>query len=199
MSTEPPVSPGRPVPSRPIPFFSKLFATGLFAGFIPGPTGTWGSLLGAGCYYVLPGTEEPLLLALIIGVAFFAGAYASNVVAERTGHRLTRAAELAKATFQPASHASADPSIVVIDEIVGMWASLLLLPKSLPILILAFCFFRLYDIVKPYPARLLERVPRGWGIMLDDLVAAVYANVSSHVVLLLARAFLPVISLGWSP
>jgi len=103
--------------------------------------------------------EQAPLLALIIAVAFFAGAYASNVVAERTGHRLTRAAEFAKAAFQPASHASADPSIVVIDEIVGMWGALLLLPKSLPILILAFCFFRAYDIVKPYPARLLERVP----------------------------------------
>jgi len=114
------------------------------------------------------------------------------------GHRLTRAAELAKATFQPASHASADPSIVVIDEIVGMWASLLLLPKSLPILILAFCFFRLYDIVKPYPARLLERLPRGWGIMVDDLVAAAYANLSTHAILLLARTLFPNVALGGS-
>ena len=196
MNTEHPASPGSPDDPRSIPFLSKFFATGLYTGLIPGPTGTWGSLLGAACYYLVPGTEQPLLLALIIAVTFFAGAYTSGVVAERTGHQLTRAAELAKSAFQPDAHASPDPSIVVIDEIVGMWASLLLLPKSLPILILAFCFFRLYDIVKPYPARLLERVPRGWGIMLDDLVAAVYANVSSHVVLLLARAFLPDISLG---
>ena len=196
MSTEHPASPGSPDAPRPTPFLSKLFATGLYTGYIPGPTGTWGSLLGAACYYFLPGMEQAPLLALIIAVAFFAGAYASNVVAERTGHRLTRAAEFAKAAFQPASHASADPSIVVIDEIVGMWGALLLLPKSLPILILAFCFFRAYDIVKPYPARLLERVPHGWGIMLDDLVAAAYANVSTHVVLLLVRALFPDISPG---
>ena len=69
-----------------------------------------------------------------------------------------------------------DPQIVVIDEIVGMWVSLLFLPKTVWISILAFIFFRVYDTVKPPPARRCEEFKNGWGIMLDDVAAGVYAN-----------------------
>jgi phosphatidylglycerophosphatase A len=71
-----------------------------------------------------------------------------------------------------------DPSIVVIDEIVGMWISLLFLPRSIATVLAAFLFFRAFDIIKPPPARQLERLKGGWGVMLDDAAAGVYANVA---------------------
>ena len=71
-----------------------------------------------------------------------------------------------------------------IDEIVGMWISLLFLPKTFFVILLAFIFFRLFDILKPPPARQLEPLPNGWGIMLDDVMAGIYANLAVRLVLL---------------
>ena len=78
-----------------------------------------------------------------------------------------------------------DPQIVVIDEIVGMWISLIILPKTIWIVLLAFFFFRVYDTIKPPPARSLEHLKHGLGIMLDDVAAGVYANISVRVILVL--------------
>jgi phosphatidylglycerophosphatase A len=69
-----------------------------------------------------------------------------------------------------------DPSIVVIDEVVGMLVALWALPFQAGEALAAFLCFRLFDIVKPYPIRRLERQPGGWGIMLDDVLAGLYAN-----------------------
>lgn len=69
-----------------------------------------------------------------------------------------------------------DPGIVVIDEIVGQWIALLFLPYSLTSVIGAFILFRLFDILKPYPIKKLEGIKTGWGIMIDDVMAGVYAN-----------------------
>jgi phosphatidylglycerophosphatase A len=65
---------------------------------------------------------------------------------------------------------------VVWDEVVGMWATLALLPLTPVTAVAGFLLFRVMDIVKPYPARDLEKLPDGWGIMADDLMAGVYAN-----------------------
>jgi phosphatidylglycerophosphatase A len=73
-----------------------------------------------------------------------------------------------------------DPSVVVIDEVVGMWISLILLPKTIAATVMAFLLFRLFDILKPPPARQSERFRNGWGIMTDDVVAGVYANLVGH-------------------
>jgi phosphatidylglycerophosphatase A len=90
--------------------------------------------------------------------------------------------------FQGGAHATADPSIVVIDEIVGVWIALWMLPYSFVVIALAFVAFRAFDIVKPPPARQLERIPNGWGIMLDDVAAGLYANLAVRAVLLAAAA-----------
>jgi len=80
-----------------------------------------------------------------------------------------------------------DPGIVVIDEVVGMLVSLALVSVSVEGAFVAFLLFRAFDIVKPFPARQAERLPAGWGIMADDVVAGIYAN----VVLRLATWVLP--------
>ncbi len=68
-----------------------------------------------------------------------------------------------------------DPSRVVIDEVAGQLAAVLLVPVELPYMVLAFLLFRLFDVLKPLGIRRLERIPNGWGIMLDDLAAGLLA------------------------
>jgi phosphatidylglycerophosphatase A len=70
-----------------------------------------------------------------------------------------------------------DPGHVVIDEVAGQWIALIHSRVDLSHLLAGFLFFRLFDIVKPWPARQLEGLPAGWGIMLDDVAAGVYALV----------------------
>lgn len=70
-----------------------------------------------------------------------------------------------------------DPSKVVIDEIVGVWIAMIGVPFSWLNLALAFGLFRLFDIQKPLGIRRMERLPGGWGVMMDDVLAGVYANV----------------------
>ncbi len=77
-----------------------------------------------------------------------------------------------------------DPSIVVVDEVVGQWVTLTALPFTPFTVVLGFLLFRVMDIVKPWPARDLESVPGGWGIMADDVAAGVYANLAVRVGLL---------------
>ena len=163
-----------------IPFVPNVIATGLFSGYIPWTSGTFGTLVGL-LFYCIPGAEDPFVLGIMVVVGFFVGVWSSARVAAVVGHRLTRSAELSKQLFQQGEHATADPSIVVIDEIVGIWITLLFLPKTIPVMIIGFLAFRVFDILKPQPARNLEKIPNGWGIMLDDVIAGIYANIVTQL------------------
>jgi len=66
---------------------------------------------------------------------------------------------------------------------VGMLVSLLWLPGSWPVIAAAFVAFRVFDIVKPWPAGRLEHIPAGWGVMADDVMAGAYANLTIHVLM----------------
>ncbi|RPH37279.1 phosphatidylglycerophosphatase A [bacterium] len=167
-----------------VSFLTRLIATGLFVGYAPWASGTFGSLLGCAIAF-LPAFENPLVALTLIAVGLGAGVISSAKVAAVEGHRLTRSAAVTKAIFQPETHREPDPSIVVIDEIVGMWISLFFLPLNLPTVIAAFVLFRLLDVLKPPPARQLENVPHGWGIMLDDVICGIYANIGTRLFLLL--------------
>jgi phosphatidylglycerophosphatase A len=163
-------------------FLVRLIATGFFTGYIPFASGTFGSL--AGCIVLLiPGFWSPEILWPAVAVALGAGVVTSSRMARYEGNRLNLLAAQTKALFQPGVHAHPDPSIVVIDEIVGMWISVLHLPPSIAALGIAFVLFRIFDVVKLAPARSAESIPGGWGIMLDDVVAGVYANAGARVVL----------------
>jgi len=171
-------------------FLTRLVATGLFVGYIPWASGTFGSLLGCVVAF-FPAFENPLVSLPLILIVLLAGVITSAKVAAVEGHRLTKIAAATKAIFQPQTHGEPDPSIVVIDEVVGMWISLFLLPLHLPTVIAAFVLFRLFDVVKPPPARHVENVPHGWGIMLDDVVAGIYANIGTRIFLLVLSALHP--------
>ena len=78
-----------------------------------------------------------------------------------------------------------DPAEVTIDEVVGMWISLVLLPKKILIVITAFFAFRFFDIIKPFPARKFDNMNGGFGIMMDDVIAGIYANIILRLALLI--------------
>ena len=181
-----------PPAGRRVPFAVRFIATGFYTGYIPWASGTFGSLAGL-LLFLIPGAVGgawgATMLTVVIVLGFGAGVYTAGRVADAEGNRLNRSAALAKAMFQPAGHAQPDPSIVVIDEIVGMWISLAGVGTGPLPFITAFVLFRLFDVLKPEPARSLERLPRGWGIMLDDVVAGVYANAGTRVVLYLWTLF----------
>lgn len=161
-------------------FLVRFVATGAFSGYSPWASGTAGTFVG--CLVLLvPGIWSLVPLSLLIIIFFFAGTYTAGRIAAFEGNRLTASAAKAKATFQPGSAEHADPSIVVIDEIVGVWITLLFIHPSLLALAAGFVFFRLFDIVKPPPVHTAESLPSGWGIMLDDVIAGVYATIATYL------------------
>ena len=135
-------------------FVTKAFASGLFSGFSPIASGTVGSAVGL-TFYCIPGFEHWYVLLPASLVVLALGIRASDAMEKVYGQ---------------------DPSEVTIDEVVGMWVSLLFLPKSILVGTLAFFIFRILDIVKPYPARRFDNLHGGAGVMLDDVVSAIYTN-----------------------
>ncbi|MGA3264612.1 MAG: phosphatidylglycerophosphatase A [Terracidiphilus sp.] len=136
-------------------------ATFFGAGFgKPGP-GTWGSvaavLLWAAYAWAVHPTAQALLIALLAAIALTLafGIPAATIVARESGRH--------------------DPQFVVIDEVAGQWIALLFSPFDLRHALIALILFRLFDITKPFPVRRLEQLPRGWGIVFDDVAAGLYA------------------------
>jgi phosphatidylglycerophosphatase A len=132
----------------------------------PGP-GTWGSvaavLLWAAFARFLHPTPSALLTALIVGIvlSIALGVPAATIAARESGRK--------------------DPGFVVIDEVAGQWIALLGSPANWRHALIALVLFRLFDITKPFPARQLERLPEGWGIVFDDVAAGLYAWVVAAI------------------
>jgi len=122
----------------------------------PGP-GTWGSVAAVLVWAAFAFTLHPstLALTLAIAVATAIGVPASTIVARESGRE--------------------DPQFVVIDEVAGQWIALLACPIDWYHPLIAVVLFRLFDITKPFPARQLESLPGGWGIVFDDVAAGLYA------------------------
>jgi phosphatidylglycerophosphatase A len=142
-------------------FWAWTVATFFGAGFgKPGP-GTWGSVAAVLLWAVYARLAHPLphtlLLALIAGIAvsIALGVPAATIAAREAGRE--------------------DPGFVVIDEVAGVWIALLFSPFDWLHGIIALVLFRVFDITKPFPARQLENLPEGWGIVFDDVAAGLYA------------------------
>jgi phosphatidylglycerophosphatase A len=147
----------RPEPS----FLIKMIGSGLFTGYLPAASGTAGSLLAI-AIFLIPGFESPILFGAVICAALLIGTKSADEMECRYGD---------------------DPAEVTIDEIVGMWISLYLLPKKVVLILAAFIIFRIMDIFKPFPARRFDRMQGGFGIMMDDVVSAIYTNFILHTAL----------------
>ena len=141
---------------------SKLIATVFGVGYIQKGAGTLAALFCCLAYFFLRKetaiwVELPLLLAVfILGVA------TASAVEKEWGH---------------------DSNRVVVDEVHGMMMALFLVPNDWRYLLAAFVLFRFFDIVKPMGIRKMERLPGGWGVMLDDLLAGIYSNVILHCII----------------
>jgi phosphatidylglycerophosphatase A len=141
-----------------------VIATGLGSGFSPVAPGTCGSFLGILLILLLSRLEVSGGSRMLLFLVLVAGISAAGIWAASRAERIFR---------------RKDPPQVVIDEIVGQLLTFGLIFKHprFVLLLTGFLFFRLFDIVKPFPIRRLERVPMGVGIILDDLAAGFYASI----------------------
>jgi phosphatidylglycerophosphatase A len=137
---------------------AALLATWFGAGLLPAMPGTWGSLAALPCAWAIRAAAGPAALAAAAILAFALGCWAAARVARAGGHT--------------------DPGYVVIDEVAAQFLVLVAAPLDWRAYAAAFLLFRIFDITKPWPAGTVERrVKGGLGIMLDDVVAALYALV----------------------
>jgi phosphatidylglycerophosphatase A len=135
---------------------ARLIASWFGAGLLPWAPGSWGSLaaLPLAWAIVLLGSKLWLLVAAV--AVFVLGCVAAEYAVRDGGEQ--------------------DPGWIVIDEVAGQWLTLLVLPLDLGAYAIGFVLFRLFDIWKPWPIRQVERrYGGGFGIMTDDVLAAVYA------------------------
>ena len=133
-----------------------FIATAAYCGYFPIAPGTVGSAAGLVVYLLVWWTKSPFLEVALIAVTFAAGTWS--------------------ATHAERFFGGIDPGPVVIDEVMGMLLTLFLHPVGWVGAIGGFFLFRAFDVIKPYPADRLEQLPGGLGIMADDGMAAVYAN-----------------------
>ena len=132
---------------------AEIIGTVFYIGKLPAAPGTWGSIAALISWYFLkPFISDPLFL-LITGGLFFLGIAASDILISAWGRT--------------------DPKEIVIDEWVGMWIGLYLVPHEYIWGLLAFLAFRIFDIFKPGPIQKMDEMHDAIGVMMDDVVAGI--------------------------
>jgi len=150
-----------------INLFERFIGSGFFTGYFPIASGTVGSL-AALIIYLIPGFEQLFVIIPSIVIFMVYGIYVGTKFEAEYGK---------------------DPAQCTIDEVVGMWISLVALPKTFAIVAIAFILWRILDIIKPPPARNLERLKGGLGIMIDDVISGIYTLIIMLLVVYLFGTF----------
>ena len=141
-------------------------ASGCGSGYLRPAPGTWASAIACLALWLLGNFWQPSIIAAVAIALLML--LLGSLCAQRAG-KIWR------------QH---DDGRIVIDEYLGIWISLLALPWDATAMLLAFVFFRVFDIWKPFPVSYFDkRWANGWGVMLDDVVAGIYANISIHALL----------------
>ena len=144
-------------------------------GFLPLAPGTFGSAIGvliyvAACYLAVlyKGLMSPAACFAVVGIVFLA----ATLISFAASLRVSKLEEVE------------DPQIIVIDEVLGQLVTFVFVPFTLswPVILIGFLLFRVFDIWKPFPVKLFERLPNGIGIIADDLVAGVYAGIVLSII-----------------
>lgn len=135
-----------------------FLATASYCGYFPIAPGTAGSAAGLIVYLLVWWTGSPIVETALIALTFAADTWAA-----------TRAERF---------FGGIDPGPVVIDEVLGMLITLAFIPVGWTAALAGFVLFRVFDVIKPYPANRLEKLHGGFGIMADDAMAGIYANLS---------------------
>lgn len=133
-------------------------------GYVPVAPGTFGSAAGLAVFALIRWSGVPSLEPGAIVVLLALGVWSGNLAERHAGR--------------------ADPGFVVLDEVVGMLITLAAIPVTMMGGVAGFLLFRLFDVVKPWPANRLEALPGGLGVMADDAMAAVYANLTLRALVL---------------
>jgi phosphatidylglycerophosphatase A len=147
-----------------------LLATVAYCGYFPIAPGTAGSAAGLVVYLLVWWAQSPLLEAGLIVAVFAAGIWS--------------------ATHAERFFGGIDPGPVVIDEVLGMLVTLAFIPVGWSGAVAGFVIFRVFDVIKPFPANRLEKLHGGFGIMADDAMAGVYANLVLRLVIWLLPAWI---------
>ncbi|MCZ4222937.1 phosphatidylglycerophosphatase A family protein [Pedobacter rhodius] len=145
-------------------FFHKIIATGLGIGYIGKGAGTIAAIATCICWWLFQTDYTnpylwPLLVAILLLVI---GVMSADKVEEVWGK---------------------DNQRVVIDEVAGMWITLLCTPLRWDYIVIGFIFFRFFDILKPFYIRHMEELPGGWGVMADDVLAGIYSNILLQLII----------------
>jgi phosphatidylglycerophosphatase A len=150
-----------------INFFERFIGSGFFTGYFPIASGTVASFAALIIYFI-PGFESLYIIIPFTIVLTLYGIYVGNKFEVKYGK---------------------DPAECTVDEVVGTWISLIALPKTIGVIITAFLLWRILDIIKPPPARNLEKIEGGLGIMIDDVITGIYTLLIMHLVLYLFGKF----------
>jgi phosphatidylglycerophosphatase A len=147
-----------------------FIATAAYCGYFPIAPGTVGSAAGLVVYLLVWWTRSPVVEVALIAATFVAGTWA--------------------ATHAERFFGGIDPGPVVIDEVLGMLITLAFIPAGVSAAVAGFVLFRVFDVIKPYPANRLEKFHGGFGIMADDAMAGVYANIALRLLMWLLPAWI---------
>ncbi|HEX2456436.1 MAG TPA: phosphatidylglycerophosphatase A [Vicinamibacterales bacterium] len=145
-------------------------ATVAYCGYFPFAPGTVGSAAGLVVYALVWWSHSRVVEVGLIAGLFALGVWAASAAERHFG--------------------GTDPGPVVIDEVVGMLVTLAFIPVGVTAAIAGFVLFRIFDVIKPYPADRLEQLHGGLGVMADDAMAGVYANLSLRVAIWLSAGWL---------
>jgi len=153
--------------------FPKLIATFFGLGYISKAPGTFGASGGFLLSYCLLQSGLDFQMFHISHIffvitAYFSGVWACSKLADEWGH---------------------DPSRVVIDETMGFWISILFLPLHFYVLLTGFILFRFFDIIKPFGIKKIDQLKSHHSVMLDDVVAGIYSNITLQIILYFGKAY----------
>jgi len=148
-------------------YIVNAIATGLGAGYAPFASGTVGSILPwLIVYFVIRG--EQFTLAIVGVIAITISVWSAGEAEKYFGH---------------------DSKKIVIDEWAGMFVTLMFIPYSLSNYLIGFIVFRALDVIKIFPARQAEKLPGGWGVTMDDVVAGIQSSLATQLIILLIAKF----------
>lgn len=141
---------------------SEWIATCFKVGYLPLAPGTWGSVFAILLWWAFLKNVNIYIFGILIIFSFLIGIVASNIVIDQRG--------------------DTDPSYIIIDELVGQWLALLFIPQEYFYIVISFISFRFFDIVKPWPISLIEKLPKGLGVMSDDFIAGLITLVLIQII-----------------
>lgn len=156
-----------------IDFFSDIFNSALYTGYIPKASGTFGSAVAL-LFLLIPGFDNIFVMSFLTSVCFVLCLLTASKMLKKFGD---------------------DPSVLVIDEVVGMWTTLIIFkllngfaePFGLVNVIITFIMFRFFDIVKLQPAGYFDRMKNVFGVLMDDAIAGIYAGIISYLIVSLIK------------